>query len=352
MGGTFLQLELTPSRRDLEPEDVVLEEYVGVSPATREVRNKIRGLAEIEASVLVLGPPGAGKERVAWALHRASGRKGPLVALNCAVLTDELAASELFGHVKGAFTGAVGARAGAFRKAAGGTLLLDEIGELHPTLQAKLLRVMEDRRVRPVGSDADYPVDVRIVAATNQDLPAMVRQQRFRGDLFSRIATSVISVPPLCQRLPDVVALAQSFLPDGSRLHPSTVAELLSHPWPHNVRDLKAVISLLRPEEGVVRLNVSAKETLAVGRRLSAEPATRTAAPWAERMEAEERVTEPEAATVRWPDGEEERIQLLEQLLSRHQGNVSAVARLLGKHGSSMRRWIKLYGIDPTRFRP
>jgi transcriptional regulator with GAF, ATPase, and Fis domain len=350
VGGTFLQLEVGAEDAGPEPEDVVLEEFVGVTATAREVRDKIRSLAAIEASVLVLGPPGAGKERVAWALHRASRRKGKLVPVNCAVLTDELAASELFGHVKGAFTGAVGARTGAFRKAAGGTLLLDEIGELPPALQAKLLRVMEERRVRPVGSDTDYPVDVRLVAATNQDLPEMVRERRFRGDLFSRIAAAVITVPPLSLRLPDIVALAQHFLPEGSRFHPSAIQEILSHPWPHNVRDLKAVISLLRPEGGVVRLNEPAAETLRVGRRLTPGPA---------RAKRPEKPAAPAAATpatpatpaVAWPDGEAERIELLERLLAENDGNVSAVARLLGKHGSSLRRWIKHYGIDPARFR-
>jgi transcriptional regulator with GAF, ATPase, and Fis domain len=342
VGGTFLQLEVDTSDGP-EPRDVVLEEFVGVSPAAREVRDKIRGLASVDVSVLVLGPPGVGKERVASALHQASSRKGPLVAINCAVLTDELAGSELFGHVKGAFTGAVGARTGAFRKAEGGTLFLDEIGELPPSLQAKLLRVMEERRVRPVGSDTDSPVDVRLVAATNKDLPARVSAGRFRGDLFSRIAAAVVTVPPLRERRPDIVALAQHFLPAESRLHPSAIQELLAHTWPHNVRDLKSVLALLQPERGVIRLNELALETLRVGRRLATEPVPMTDEPGAG--------AKAPAASISWPDDEQERIQLLERLLAQHEGNVSAVARALGKHGSSLRRWIKLYGIDPRRFR-
>jgi len=347
VGGTFLELESNDDAESArEPDDVVREELIGVSPAAREVRDKIRNLARVEASVLVLGPPGAGKERVAAALHRASGRKGSLVAINCAVLTEELAGSELFGHVKGAFTGAAGARVGAFRKAERGTLLLDEIGEIPPTLQAKLLRVMEERRVRPVGSDTDSPIDVRLIAATNQDLPARVREGRFRGDLFSRIAAGVITVPPLRERPADIVVLAQHFLPEGNRFHPSAIQELLCHPWPHNVRDLRAVISLLRPKGGVVKLNETAMETLEVGRRLALEPpGTPALTPDAS---ASARSAE---ARVSWPDSEEERVALLERLLGENDGNVSAVARLLGKHGSSLRRWIKLYGIDPDRFR-
>jgi DNA-binding NtrC family response regulator len=343
VGGTFLQLEVDTSAAEPEPRDVVLEEFVGVSPAARAVRDMIRRLAGVDVSVLVLGPPGVGKERVASALHHASSRRGPLVAINCAVLTDELAGSELFGHVKGAFTGAVGARAGAFRKAEGGTLFLDEIGELPPSLQAKLLRVMEERRVRPVGSDTDSPVDVRLVAATNKDLPARVSTGRFRGDLFSRIAAAVVTVPPLRERRPDIVALAQHFLPAESRLHPSAVQELLAHTWPHNVRDLKSVLALLQPEDGVVRLDELALETLRVGRRLATEPAP----PEDEPMGG----IAASPTSISWPDDEQERIQLLERLLAQHEGNVSAVARALGKHGSSLRRWIKLYGIDPRRFR-
>ena len=364
IGGTFLQLELdTSGKLPAEPRDVVLEEFVGVSPVARDIRDKIRSLATVGVSVLVLGPPGAGKERVASALHRTSGRQGPLIALNCAVLTDELAGSELFGHVKGAFTGAAGPRTGAFRKAEGGTLFLDEIGELPLALQAKLLRVLEERRVRPVGSDVDTRVDVRIIAATNQDLPTRVRQRRFRGDLFSRIAAAVLTLPPLSERPSDIVALAQHFLPRDVQLHPSVVQELLAHPWPHNVRDLQAVIALLRPKDGVVKLDKLALESLKVGRRLATDPnlvgeahgthpitAASPAAPTGDGSRSAPGC-DARGGTIPWPDSQEERIALLERLLAENNGNVSAVARLLGKHSSSLRRWNNHYGIDPDRFR-
>jgi transcriptional regulator with GAF, ATPase, and Fis domain len=354
IGGTFFQLELNPSAKlPAEPRDVVFEEFAGGSPVAREIRDKIRSLAAVDVSVLVLGPPGAGKERVASALHRSSGRGGPLIALNCAVLTDELAGSELFGHVKGAFTGAASPRTGAFRKADGGTLFLDEIGELPLALQAKLLRVLEERRVRPVGSDVDTRVDVRIIAATNQDLPTRVHQRRFRGDLFSRIAAAVMTLPPLSERPSDIVTLAQHFLPPDVRLHPSVVQELLAHPWPHNVRDLQAVVALLRPRDGIVKLDKLALESLEVGRRLAADrlasaadviTATGSATPTSMN-------DSDSGGTIPWPDGKEERIALLERLLAENDGNVSAVARLLGKHSSSLRRWNNHYGIDPDRFR-
>ena len=334
LGSTFFQLVPDVlAYGGPEQRDAVAEELVGQSVAIRRLRTRIRQLAPLETSVMILGPSGSGKEQTAKALHLASGRQGALVSLNCAVLTDEFAASELFGHVRGAFTGALDARLGAFRQAQRGTLFLDEIGDMPLSLQAKLLRALQERHVRPLGSDRDVEVDVRLITATNQDLPGLVRRGQFRGDLFSRIAAAVLTIPPLRERPADVVILAQHFLADrGAQLHPRAIQELLQHDWPYNVRDLRTLVALLGPaEDGHVRLNTAAREKLQLDARLTDSA--------------------DESPLVVWPDGDDARKQLLEQLLAEHKGNVSHVARVLGKAGRSVRRWVKRYNINLERFR-
>ena len=319
-----------------EPSDAVADELIGSSSQIRRLRNEIRQVAGADFSALILGPSGAGKDLTARAIHRASGRAGKLVSLNCAVLTDELAGSELFGHVKGAFTGAQQDRPGAFRSADGGTLFLDEIAELSPTLQAKLLRALQERRVQPVGADREVPVDVRVLAATNRDLPELVRRGIFRGDLFSRITGAVLNVPALRERPADVIQLAHHFL-EGAQLHPKAARALLAHDWPFNVRDLKTVVSLLEPRPGEpVKLN-----TLAVNK-----------------MEASTGLLDPPSrqqdevdAQVPWPDDDVERARILERLLTQHRGNIAKVANQIDRASRSVRRWCKLYGIDVDRFR-
>ncbi len=195
--------------------------------------------------VLVEGPTGTGKELVAQEIHEGSGRHAqPFVALNCGALTEGLIESELFGHVKGAFTGATDDKRGAFEACDGGTLFLDEIGELPLALQPRLLRVLETMTVRRVGATKEIPVDVRIVAATHRDLAAMVEQGCFRQDLFHRLVVLTVRVAPLAHRLDDVVGLARLFCerPLTSRAE----AKLLAHGWPGNVRELKN--AMLRAE--------------------------------------------------------------------------------------------------------
>ncbi|MBL8605808.1 MAG: sigma-54-dependent Fis family transcriptional regulator [Myxococcales bacterium] len=222
--------------------------FVGSSPAMLQVFDLIDRVSPTDATVLVTGESGSGKELVARAIHERSRRSaGPLVAVNCAALPEALLESELFGHVKGAFTDARSARKGLFAEASGGTLLLDEIGELPLGMQAKLLRALEGRTVRPVGSDAEVPFDARLVASTNQDLASLVAEKRFREDLFHRIDVVHLELPPLRARGRDVLDLAQTFVARFAERHKKTVAglsseaaaKLLDYSWPGNVRELQ-----------------------------------------------------------------------------------------------------------------
>ena len=220
-------------------------ELVSSSEAMREVFKRIGMAAASDATVLVLGETGTGKELVARALHRASPRASrPFVAVNCAAIPAELMESELFGHVKGAFTGATSDRAGRFREADGGTLFLDEIGDMPLATQAKILRVLQEREITPVGGTRVVPVNVRIVAATHRDLPEAVAQGRFREDLWYRLQVVPLVLPPLRERLGDVLLLAEHFLrrmggAKPKRLSAAAAQTLVAHRWPGNVRELR-----------------------------------------------------------------------------------------------------------------
>jgi two-component system response regulator HydG len=227
------------------------ETLLGSSEAMRKTREVIERVAHSDSTVLVTGESGTGKELVAKALHAESARRnGPFVAINCAAMPESLLESELFGHAKGAFTDARAARAGLFVRATEGTLFLDEIGEMPAGMQAKLLRALQERSVRPVGGDGEQSFDTRIVAATNRDLDAEVEERRFREDLFYRINVVRIHVPPLRERGDDVHLLAQTFIDRhraaGPRavegLTPAASARLAKYPWPGNVRELQNCI--------------------------------------------------------------------------------------------------------------
>ena len=216
---------------------------VGASPAMRDVQKAIGMLADSDATVLITGETGTGKEVVAQAIHRHGRRAGkPFVAINCAAIPANLLESALFGHARGAFTGAVGEAKGSIREADGGTLLLDEIGDLDLVLQAKLLRVLQEREVTPVGGKP-VAVDVRVLAATHRDLPAEIRAGRFREDLYWRLGVVPLTLPPLRERRDDIVKLAEYFLARGAgraRGLTDAAANLLrTHPWPGNVRELR-----------------------------------------------------------------------------------------------------------------
>lgn len=220
-------------------------ELVSSSEAMRQVFKRIGLAAGSDATVLILGETGTGKELVARALHRNSGRSaGPFVTVNCAAIPAELLESELFGHVKGAFTGATNERIGRFREADGGTLFLDEIGDMPLPMQAKILRVLQERDITPVGAHTTHAIDVRILAATHRDLPAAVKEGRFREDLWYRLQVVPLWLPPLRERLGDVLLLAEHFLrrlggDAPKRLSTAASRLLLAHTWPGNVRELR-----------------------------------------------------------------------------------------------------------------
>ncbi len=224
---------------------------IGASRAMEEVLRKIGLVAPTRMNVLIQGESGTGKELVAREIHARSPREGrPFLPVNCAAIPENLLESEMFGHEKGAFTGAVSARAGKFEMAEGGTLFLDEIGEISPALQAKLLRAIEQKEVTRIGGSQVIRVDVRILAATNQDLKAKVEEKAFREDLFYRLNVFNITVPPLRDRREDIPRLAEQFLEDVSRenriprkrLSPGALKMLLAYRWPGNIRELRNAI--------------------------------------------------------------------------------------------------------------
>ena len=228
-----------------------LENIIAASPKMTALLSKLAQVADSNASVLITGESGTGKDLLARALHFLSPRRsGPFVPVNCAAIPESLIESELFGHARGAFTDAKQNKLGLFVAAGHGTLFLDEIGEMHPSVQAKLLRVIEDKRVRPLGATGETTVDVRVIAATNADLEKAVADSRFRSDLFYRIATVTIAVPPLRERPEDIPLLLRHFLvrasAEAGRVPPELDAEtteLLSrYRWPGNVRELQNAI--------------------------------------------------------------------------------------------------------------
>jgi len=238
-------------RRELDQRDDSVEGMVGKSASIRDVCARIKRIAPTPSTVLIHGESGTGKELAARALHRMSLRAdGPFVPINCAAIAEELIESELFGHVKGAFTGAAAGREGLFYYARGGTLFLDEISELPLPLQAKLLRVLEERKVRPVGSEQEVPVDVRVVAATNRNLAEEIAAGRFRRDLYYRLQVVEVVLPPLRERIEDLPDLVDYFIGQlAARLgvaelahDEAALARLARYSWPGNVRELKNLV--------------------------------------------------------------------------------------------------------------
>ena len=257
-----------------------LDRILGKSRPIRQVTELVEQVAPTRATVLIEGETGTGKELVAHALHDLSGRPaGKFVAVNCAALSPQLLESELFGHEKGAFTGATQRRVGRFEQAHGGTLFLDEIGEIDPATQVKLLRALSERTIERVGSSTPIPVDVRIVAATNKDLQALIQEGSFREDLYFRLNVVRIEMPPLRARSEDIVLLANAFLQEfanenGREVKPLTdeaLALLGTYPWPGNVRELRTAI-----EHGVVMSNTDSVEGRHLPAFLAAPPRVKT----------------------------------------------------------------------------
>jgi two-component system response regulator HydG len=237
--------ELRRLRRRVETRE--LANMVGESEALKRMQDLIVRVASTDTNVLICGESGTGKELVARALHQHSDRKGPFLAINCAALPENLLEAELFGHVRGAFTDARTTRAGLFVEANGGTVFLDEVGEMAPGMQAKLLRALQERKVRPIGSSQEQSFDARFIAATNRDLERQVQDKQFREDLFYRLNVVRIDVPPLRERGNDVLKLAQFFLQRAAersgksvtRLGNLVAERLVSYRWPGNVRELE-----------------------------------------------------------------------------------------------------------------
>jgi two-component system nitrogen regulation response regulator GlnG len=336
-----------PSAGPRHYRDVALPEtLVGRSPAMIEVFKEVGRVARTEMTVLLMGESGTGKELVARAVHSNSARAGgPFITVNMAALPRDLIESELYGHEKGSFTGASERRPGKFELASGGTLFLDEIGELPIELQAKLLRVLQEREIDRVGGSRALPVDVRVVAATNADLARSVEEGRFRRDLFYRLAVVPIRLPPLREREADVVLLARHFLARyGQQLKGRAVAlgkdaeaMLLSHPWPGNVRELqnvlqRALLKLNGPRLGVAELTGLLPAAAAAERGLSAVVATM--------------LDGPEPASGRYQAALEalER-PLLAAAIARTKGNQLRAAELLGMNRNTLRERMRALGM-------
>src|SRR5215208_3875860 len=252
-----------------------LDQIVGQSKSMKDVFAKIQRAAPVDCTVLILGESGTGKELVAQALHHNSPRKkGPFVAVNCAAVPANLVESELFGHVRGAFTGATDKRMGRFEQADGGTLFIDEIGDFELGLQAKLLRVLETLTLTPVGGAEDRKVNVRVVAATSRDLRKMVEEGKFREDLFYRLNVLTITLPPLRQRPDDIPILVDHFLKDISaqrhaaprRVSPEVMRRFQQYHWPGNVRELRNVLeSMMVLAEGEILTEKDLPDQITMG---------------------------------------------------------------------------------------
>ncbi len=249
-----------PSRVSPVPTLFRFGRSVSRSPLMQQVLAALSRLAQTELTITVVGETGTGKDVIAQAIHAHSPRRnGPFVVFDCGAVATNLAESDLFGHERGAFTGAAATYSGAFERANGGTLFLDEIGELPMDLQPRLLRALENRGVRRVGGSEYRPVDVRVLAATNRDLPAFVKARAFREDLFFRLAAALVPIPALRQRIEDLPLLIPGLLSDlgfaDSRLTDETLARLTAHSWPGNVRELKNTLAsaLAFAEGGVLK---------------------------------------------------------------------------------------------------
>ncbi len=285
-----------------------------------------RRAAASDLPIIVQGETGTGKERAARAIHEWSGREGPFLAVNCAALAESLAEGELFGYRRGAFTGADRASPGHFRAANGGTLLLDEIIELPLALQAKVLRVLEEREVLPLGESSAVPVDVRVIAAAQMPLDQAVKEGRFRADLFARLEGLVISLPPLRERLEDVPPLFMRFLSDGSdsrppSVEPKLIEQLCLYDWPFNVRELALTVRRLLVLDGhrpvLGRVHLPPRILSAGGPRVASQP------PEPARTLAQRAIASRRGATA-------DEVEALAQALRDARGNVAQAAAALG----------------------
>ncbi len=315
------------------------ERIVGRGARMRAVFSLAESVADTDATVLITGESGTGKELVARAIHDRSGRRsGPFVAVNCSALSDALLESELFGHVRGAFTGAVGARRGIFEEAEGGTVFLDEIGDTSASMQSRLLRVLQEGEVRPVGAAENRRVNVRVLCATNADLRARMREGRFREDLYYRIHVIRIELPPLRERTEDLPLLATHLIEKHAArlsrparpLSASAVEALARHPWPGNVRELENVLA-----RAVILTRTEAIEARDLGLEAPDEPATSALHSFGDRSFADAKRAATEAF---------ERAYLRE-VLRKAEGNAARAAKMAGLDRSNFRRLLVRLGM-------
>jgi DNA-binding NtrC family response regulator len=319
---------------------------VSESPVMREVFQVIEAVAPTDATVLLLGESGTGKELVARSIHsRSSRRAGPFIPVNCSALTETLLESELFGHVKGAFTGATVNRMGLFEEASAGTLFLDEIGDITPRVQVSLLRALQESEVKPVGATTVRKINTRVIAATNRDLEAATRDKSFRADLFYRLNVVTFQLPPLRERSEDISLLAHHFLQRYSqrfnkparRLSPEAVDVLQGYAWPGNVRELENAI------QRMVVLSTTEELTpreIPTAIRSAAAPARRTGRTFGQ----------PYALAKEVAVSDFER-SYVESVLVQSGGNLAEAARFAGLDKSNFRRLARRHQIDLDRYR-
>jgi len=308
-----------------------MENVVARSPAMQRLLQQVVQVADSDATILLFGETGTGKEVFARVIHSNSRRsKGPFVALNCAAIPETLFESELFGHVRGAFTSAHGAKRGLFQSANGGTLFFDEIGEMPLSMQVKLLRAVQEREVREVGSEISTKIDVRIIAATNKDLGEAVKNGSFRNDLYYRISVVPLFIPPLRDRRDDIPLLAQQFLTASAKrankglrgFTPAALNRLVTHPWPGNVRELENVIE---------KATVMTRQDMITPDLLPSMG------------------TSPDALLKPLTEAKEEfEKTYLKNVLQLTGGNISRAAQFAGRYRADFYKMLKKYGLHPS----
>ncbi len=307
------------------------------SPPMPRLNRMVDNAATTDVSIVLLGETGTGKDRLARRIHERSGRRGDFVVVNCAALPRDLAAAELFGHARGAFSGAETARPGLFLAANNGTLFLDEIGDLPGEIQPALLRTLETRTVRPIGKEAELPVDVRIVAATTVDLRNAAAAGTFRRDLFARLAELVISVPPMRARKDELFGLLSEFAADARTslgLDPDVAEKLLLWDWPYNVREVRSLVRSFTAV-GADGEGLDLTTLITLKPELGDDPAAAQLAP-----------------SSRSPDSErdQKRVQLM-RVLREHRGNISRVAKALGTTRAQVYRLLKRFKLNSADYR-
>jgi DNA-binding NtrC family response regulator len=327
-------LAIAGKSRKKNQTDPGVPEMIGTSPVFLRFLDGVHQVARTDADVLIEAESGTGKELIARLIHRTSARGGaPFVAVNCSAFPDHLLESELFGHVRGAFTGAIAGKPGKFELANGGTLLLDEVGEMPLQLQPKLLRVLQEREVDPLGSTRSIPLDVRVIATTNRPLRASIAAGEFRADLYYRLNVLPLAIPPLRDRREDIINLAEHFLLKHAassaiayRIAPQLAAGLEAHSWPGNVRELE---NFIRRAQALSKSNILGAELLTYLEPTAESPRATTLEAGASLRDVERR--------------------LLERTLDAVGGNRTRAAELMGVSLRTVRNKIRNYGLPARR---